>query len=163
MATPANSANRVEVGHTLDKPHSVWLCGTERAHQDNAQSWRSPWTNRRFFRQVWEDWMAILAFYVRNNETNFEWVHWHWSSLSQLNLEHLGLTASLVAKCQLISRRLVSKKPCTWFFVWYYTTVQWFKGHFKWTNDVTHCEIILLRKCSLPNLVPCRTVKIPNP
>ena len=55
MDTPTNLANQVKVGHTLDQSRSVQLRVPERAHQNNAQSWRSSRTDRRLSRQFWEN------------------------------------------------------------------------------------------------------------
>ena len=44
---PINLANQVKVRHALDQSCSVQSCGPERAHQNNAQSWRSSRTDRR--------------------------------------------------------------------------------------------------------------------
>ena len=44
-ATSNNLANQVKVGHALDQSRSVQLRGSERAHQNNTQSWRSLRTN----------------------------------------------------------------------------------------------------------------------
>ena len=55
MDTPTNLANQVKVGHILDQSRSVQLRVPERAHQNNAQSWRSSRTDRRLSRQFWEN------------------------------------------------------------------------------------------------------------
>ena len=60
--TPTNLANQVKVGHALDHSRSVQSCRPERAHQNNAKSWRSSTTDRRLLRHFWENKVAVLAF-----------------------------------------------------------------------------------------------------
>ena len=55
MDTPTNLANQGKVGHALDQSRSVQSRWPERAHQNNAQSWRSSRTDRRLARQFWEN------------------------------------------------------------------------------------------------------------
>ena len=53
--TPTNLANEFKVGHALDQSRSVQSRGPERAYQNNEPSWRSARTDRRLWRQFWND------------------------------------------------------------------------------------------------------------
>ena len=84
--TPTNLANQVKVDHALDQSRSVQSCGpNERAHQNNEPSWRSSRTDRRFSRPF--NWLYLIFKCGPKAKTHFEWLLWHWSSLSQLKLE----------------------------------------------------------------------------
>ena len=54
MDTPTYLTNQVKVGHALDQSRSVQSRGPQRAHQNNAQSWRSSKRDRRLSRQFRE-------------------------------------------------------------------------------------------------------------
>ena len=85
--TPINLANRVKVRHALDQSHSVQSRGPERAHQMSRHgSRRGQITD---FRDSFEtiNWLYLLFKCGIKTKTYFEWLLWHWSSLSQLNLE----------------------------------------------------------------------------
>ena len=86
--TPINLANQIKVGHALDQSRNGRSRGPERAHQNNAQSWRSSRTVADF-RDSFEiiKWLYLHSKCGMETKTHFEWLLWHWSPLGELNLE----------------------------------------------------------------------------
>ena len=86
--TPTNLANQVKVGHVLDN-HAV----SHRADLRERTKTMSRHGDRRGqiadFRDSFEtiNWLYLLFKCGIKTKTHFEWLFWHWSSLSQLNLE----------------------------------------------------------------------------
>ena len=73
--TPINLANQIKVGHSLDQWRNGQSPGPERAHQNNAQSWRSsrtgPWfsikiTSYRYRKSHCGDKTVIRSSYLYN-------------------------------------------------------------------------------------------------
>ena len=87
--TPTNLANQVKVGHALDHSRSV----SNRADlRERTKTMRSHGDRRRQiadFSDIFEriKWLYLHSKCGIKTKTHFEWLLWHWSSLSQLNFE----------------------------------------------------------------------------
>ena len=85
---PTNLANQVKVCHALGQSRSVQSRGPERAHKAISRH-----GDRRVqiadFRDSFKriNWLYLVFKCRIKTKHYFEWLLWHWSSLSQLNLE----------------------------------------------------------------------------